>query len=85
MVPSGILLEHKRFGPFEILEQTGPVNFKLKLYPPFNLHHEIFHANHLIPYHEDPNPERIKAPPPPVFLKHDDEEPQYKVDHLEKN
>ncbi|KAI5115395.1 hypothetical protein M0805_009352 [Coniferiporia weirii] len=57
-------------GPYEILEQHGPVNYKLKL--PLTLHiHPVFHSGLLIPYKEKdylgketmdhPEPELIKG------------------------
>ena len=78
-------LEHRRFGPFEILKQTGPANFELKLYKPFNWLHNNFHADHPIHFHETDNPHCLKEPPPPVFLDEDDSEPEYEVNHISKS
>jgi hypothetical protein len=45
-------LATKNYGPYEILEQLGPVTFKLKLPKSMKIH-PVFHALRLIPYHTD--------------------------------
>ena len=42
-------LSAKNVGPFEIIERVSRSGFKLKM--PGYLHHKVFHANALIPYH----------------------------------
>ena len=76
-------LEHKRFGPFKIIKQTGPANFDLALTEQFKRLHKNFHADHLLPYHSDENSHRKSIPPPPVFLE-DAEEPEYLVDYIKQ-
>ena len=46
-------LRPKRFGPFEIIDTIGTVNFKLKLPKSWQRIHDIFHASQLTPYKEN--------------------------------
>ena len=45
-------LSAKNFGPYDIVEQVGPVDFWLQL-PHQDKVHSVFHASKLIPYHGD--------------------------------
>jgi len=72
-------LEHKRFGPFEILEKIGTHNYRLKLTPQYQKIHPIFHADKLTLHHEDGNPHRIQPPPPPIVIGNEEE---FEVDQI---
>ena len=43
---SAAKLSAKNFGPYKIVKQVGPVDFKLQL-PPQNKVHPVFHASKL--------------------------------------
>ena len=46
-------LRPKRFGPFEIKDTIGTVNFRLKLPNSWKRIHDVFHASRLTPYKEN--------------------------------
>ena len=46
-------LRPKHFGPFEIIDTIGTINFKLKLPNSWKCIHNIFHASQLTPYKEN--------------------------------
>ena len=65
-------LAAKNYGPYEIIEQTSPVNFKLKLPHQVKIH-PVFHASKLIPYKEDQIAGRNPSKPPPIQVEGQDE------------
>jgi hypothetical protein len=66
------------YGPYKIIEQTSPVNFKLKLPHQVKIH-LVFHTSKLIPYQEDTIANRQPHTPPPIQVKGQDE---FKVEHI---
>jgi hypothetical protein len=58
-------LSAKNLGPYEIIDQPGPVNFKLKL-PPHSKVHPVFHASKLLPYYKDTIGDREPTQPGPI-------------------
>lgn len=65
-------LAPKRVGPYEIIEQLGPVTFKLKL-PKHVKIHPVFHASKLVKYVEDEVAGRTRKPPPPIRVGDEEE------------
>lgn len=65
---SSAKLSAKHYGPYEIVEQLGPVNFKLKLPRQVRVH-PVFHASKFIPYHEDKIGGRKPTKPPPIEVE----------------
>ena len=65
-------LAAKNYGPYEIIDQPGPVNFKLKL-PKSSKVHPVFHASKFIPYHDDKIANRAPTKPGPVEVEGQDE------------
>jgi hypothetical protein len=65
-------LATKNQGPYEILEQLGPVNFRLKM-PHGSKVHPVFHASKLLPYHTDTIGDRNPLKPTPLKVKGHDE------------
>ena len=75
---SSAKLSAKNYGPYEIVEKVGPVDFKLKL-PLQNKVHPVFHASKLIPYHDDEIGDRKPSHPPPMEVEGHDE---YEVEKI---
>ncbi|SAL94853.1 hypothetical protein [Absidia glauca] len=71
-------LDHRRLGPFRILQSIGSRSFKLALSPTMKLH-PVFHVNLLEPYHQDEIPGRPTEPLPPVTVNAHQE---YEVDYI---
>lgn len=69
---SSAKLSAKNYGPYEIVEKVGPVDFRLKL-PPQNKVHPVFHASKLVPYQEDEIGDRNPNQPPPIEVEGHDE------------
>ena len=65
---SAAKLSAKNFGPYDIVEQVGPADFRLQL-PHQNKVHPVFHASKLIPYHEDEIGDRNPAKPDPIEVE----------------
>ena len=72
-------LDHRKLGPFEITEKLGPVTYRLNL--PVNMRrtHNTFHVSLLEKYYENPFPERVVPPPPPIEI---DGEEEFEVDEI---
>ena len=65
-------LAARNYGPYEIIEQPGPVNFKLKLPKTLKIH-PVFHASKFIPYHNDLISDRNPPKPGPIQVDGQDE------------
>ena len=65
-------LASRRVGPYEVLEQLGPVTYKLKL-PKHVKIHPVFHASKLTKYNEDQVAGRTRNPPPPIIINNEEE------------
>jgi hypothetical protein len=61
-------LAAKNYGPYLILEQLGPVTFKLKL-PGSTKTHPVFHASKFIPFHRDTIGDRNPTEPEPIEIE----------------
>lgn len=73
-------LDHKRLGPYKILEKIGSRSYKLELPHTMQIH-PVFHVNLLEPFKEDTIPGRTpKELPPVVVNNHDEYEVEYIVD-----
>lgn len=62
-------LDDRRTGPFEVLEEVSTHARRLKLPPALRFLHPVFHVNLLEPYVENPIPNRVQPPPPPVEIE----------------
>ena len=71
-------LSAKNFGPYDIIEQLGPVTFRLRLPAQMRVH-PVFHASKLIPYHADVIGNRNPSNPPPIEVEGYDE---YEVEKI---
>jgi hypothetical protein len=71
-------LDHKRLGPFQIIEATGTRSFKLALPHTMKIH-PVFHMSLLEPYHNDTIPGREPTPSPPVIIEQNEE---YEVEQI---
>jgi hypothetical protein len=65
-------LAAKNYGPYKIIDQPGPVNYKLEL--PYQVKiHPVFHTSKLIPYQQDKIANRNPAKPGPISVEGQDE------------
>lgn len=65
-------LEHRRFGPFEIIEPIGNKAYRLKLPPTMKIH-PVFHISRLSPFKEDVITGRSIPPMPPIETEQGEE------------
>ena len=65
-------LAARNYGPYEIIEQPSPVNFKLKLPKSLKIH-PVFHTSKFILYHDDPIGNRTPPKPGPIQVDGQDE------------
>ena len=74
-------LDHRKLGPFPIVERVSTVAFRLGL--PRNLKriHPVFHVSLLEPHVPNKIPNRSESPPPPIYLD-GDSEPEYEVSKI---
>lgn len=73
-------LAHKRVGePFEIVARVGRSAYKLRM-PANTTSHDVFHVSTLTPYVENPFPNRVPSPPPPVVT--DLGNTEFEVEHV---
>ena len=71
-------LAPKRYGPFTIIDDIGPVTFKLKLPEHWKIH-PVFHASLLTPYKEtEEHGQNFPSPPPDLI----DGEEEYEVERV---
>jgi len=71
-------LSPRREGPFKILEQKGPVTFKIELPITWRIH-DVFHASLLMPYTENNTYGSNFPEPPPELIN---EEEHYKIEAI---
>ena len=73
-------LDHKRYGPFQILEKKGEAAYKLKIPETWKMIHPVFHESLLTP-HQAPQflSQKKRPPPPPVIIG---TEPEYEIDRV---
>jgi hypothetical protein len=72
-------LSEKYLGPFDIINQVGPLSWMLHLLTTMHAVHPVFHVSMLEPSTPNSVPNRIQPPPPPVII---DEEPEYKISEI---
>lgn len=73
-------LDHRRLGPYKVLEKIGTRSYKLELPPTMKIH-PVFHMNLLEPFVEDTIPGRTPKELPPVIINdHEEYEVEYIVD-----
>lgn len=58
-------LAPRQLGPYEVLERTGDLTYRLRL-PPSMHQHPVFHVDRLSPWHGNPINGLDPPPPPPV-------------------
>ena len=61
-------LDHRRTGPFEVIEEVSSHARRLQLPPRLRFVHPVFHISLLEPYEANPFPGRTQEPPPPVDI-----------------
>jgi hypothetical protein len=72
-------LSEKYLGPFDIINQVGPLSWTLRLPTTMHAVHPVFHVSMLEPSTPNSVPNRIQPPPPPVII---DEEPEYEISEI---
>jgi hypothetical protein len=71
-------LRPKRFGPFEVTEELGPVTYQLDLPPTWRLHN-AFHAALLSPYRETSEHGKAQPAPTPELVEG---EPEWEIETI---
>ena len=71
-------LEHKRLGPYQVLEQVSPVAFRLALPRSLKIHN-VFHTSLLSAYVPPTSAQTVATPPKPVTK---DGEEEYEVEEV---
>ena len=71
-------LDHKRIGPYEIIERINEVAYRLELPSSMKIHN-VFHVSLLEPYNINPFPGRLVPAPPPVEV---DNVLEYEVEEI---
>lgn len=71
-------LDHRRLGPFKIMQKIGSSAYRLELPRAMKIHN-VFHVSLLEPYKPDTIPGRRQPPPPPTEV---DNEQEYLVEHI---
>ena len=66
-------LDHRRLGPFEIIQKVSSHAFRLALPLALKRIHPVFHVSLLEPYHPNTLPGRVDPPPPPVVVDGEEE------------
>ena len=72
-------LSEKYLGPFEIINQVGPLSWTLHLPTSMHTVHPVLHVSMLEPSTPNTLPSRIQPPPPPVIV---DEELEYEISEI---
>jgi hypothetical protein len=72
-------LSEKYLGPFDIINQVGPLSWTLCLPTTMHAVHPVFHVSMLEPSPLNSVPNRIQPPPPLVIIN---EEPEYKTSKI---
>jgi Chromo (CHRromatin Organisation MOdifier) domain len=72
-------LSEKYLGPFDIINQVGPLSWTLRLLTTMHAVHPVFHVSMLEPSTLNSVLNRIQPPLPPVII---DEEPEYKISEI---
>src|SRR5690606_38657809 len=72
-------LDHKQFGPFEIIEKIGAVAYRLELPPSMRRLHNVFHVSLLERATQNVFEGRSQEPPPPIEIDNDIE---YEVEDI---
>jgi hypothetical protein len=72
-------LSKKYLGPFDIINQVGPLSWTLRLPTTMHAVHPVFHVSMLEPSTPNSIPNHIQPPPPLVII---DEEPEYKLSKI---
>jgi hypothetical protein len=67
-----IKLDHRRFGPYEIVERIGEVAYRIKFTQQTTLH-DVFHVSLLERCKENPFPGRTITPPEPDVINDNEE------------
>ena len=65
-------LDHKQIGPYEILRKLGPTSYELKLPESMRIH-PVFHSSLLRLDPDDPLPNQVIPPPPPIEVEGEEE------------
>ena len=65
-------LDHRRLGPYEVIESVGASAVRLRLPATVQIH-PVFHVSLLEHAAEDPNPGQIAPPPPAVIVDGEEE------------
>jgi hypothetical protein len=71
-------LNYQKLGPFQIITQANPVNYRLEFPPTMHIY-PIFHISLLEPYKKLQIPSQLPLPPPPIEIDHDLE---YEVEEI---
>jgi hypothetical protein len=66
-------LDHKRHGPFEVVQKVSTHAYRLKLPSSLQRIHDVFHVSLLEKVAEDPFPQRRPDPPPPIEIEGEEE------------
>ena len=70
---TSLKLDHRRLGPYKIVERVGSLAYRLELPDTMKIH-PVFHASRLTPFVQDTIPDRTPEPLPPVVTIRGEEE-----------
>lgn len=65
-------LDHKQIGPYKIIKKIGSASYELELPSSMKIH-SVFHSSLLRLVDENPMPNQIPEPPPPVIVENENE------------